>query len=415
MNLRFFMAFVAAAVLAGTSSAGTADKPLKVYILVGQSNMQGTAHVKTFPHMAMDPASKALLAKLADADGKPRVYDDVRVAYLSGGRSEPKEKTGPLTVGFGGDGTNPETFGPEFGFGVTLREKLGEPFLIIKTAWGGKSINTDFRPPSAGPYPFSEEQIKTAIERKKITEKELKAKKAEATGHYYRLMAEFVKKVLADPGKYHPAYKPDAGHEIAGFVWFQGWNDMVDGGTYPDRYNPGGYDKYTEVLAHFIRDVRKEFKAPKMPFVIGVLGVGGPTKDYESPRYKGVHQNFRDAMAAPASMPEFKGNVKAVLTERFWPADVAKAEGKQGTIRRKVDTELKEKQKAGEKPPAGGWGKWKRDRTDELMKAEFTEEDRRLLEIGKANAGFHYLGSAKCYSMSGEAFAEAMAEMHAKR
>ncbi|MHC4252830.1 MAG: hypothetical protein ACYS9X_27240 [Planctomycetota bacterium] len=220
-----------------------------------------------------------------------------------------------------------------------------------------------------------------------------------------------MKKVLADPGKYHPAYDAKAGYEIAGFVWFQGWNDMVDGGTYPNRYKPGGYDKYSEVLAHFIRDVRKEFKAPKMPFVIGVAGVGGPTKDYESPRYKGVHQYFRDAMAAPASMPEFEGNVKAILTERFWPVDVAKAEAGQGKIKRKVDAEYKAKKAKGETPP-GGWGKWRRARMDELMKTDFSEEDRRVLEIGKSNAGFHYLGSAKCYSLSGEAFAEAIMEMH---
>ena len=227
-------------------------------------------------------------------------------------------------------------------------------------------------------------------------------------------MAAHVKKVLADPGKYHPAYDAKAGYEIAGFAWFQGWNDMVDGGTYPNRYKPGGYDKYTEVLAHFIRDVRKEFKVPGMPFVIGVMGVGGPTKDYESPRYKGVHQNYRDAMAAPASMDEFKGTVKAVLTERFYPMDVAKAEGKQGKIRRQADSEYKAKQKAGEKAPPGGWGRWKRARTEELMKTGFSAEDKRLLEIGKSNAGFHYLGSAKCYSLSGQAFAEAIMEMQGK-
>ncbi len=414
MYLRTVKTFVAVVLLAGMGSARDADKPLKVYILVGQSNMQGQAHVRTLEHMTMDPASKALHEKLVDGDGKPRVYKDVQVAYLSGGRDGALEKQGPLTCGFGSDGTKEDILGPEFGFGVTLYEKLGEPILIIKTAWGGKSINTDFRPPSAGPYPFSEEQIKTATERRKITVEELKAQAAERTGHYYRLMAEFVKKVLADPGKYHPAYNAAAGYEIAGFVWFQGWNDMVDGGTYPDRYKPGGYDKYTEVLSHFIRDVRKEFKAPNMPFVIGVMGVGGPTKDYDSPRYQGVHQYFRDAMAAPAARPEFEGNVKAVLTERFWPKDVEKAEAKQGRIKRKVEEEYKEKQKTGE-TPAGGWGKWKQARTEELMKAEFTAEDARLLEIGKSNAGFHYLGSAKCYSLSGEAFAEAILGMQAKR
>ena len=43
--------------------------------------------------------------------------------------------------------------GPEFTFGLTLDKSLEEPFLIIKTAWGGKSLYYDFPPPSAGTYP----------------------------------------------------------------------------------------------------------------------------------------------------------------------------------------------------------------------------------------------------------------------
>jgi hypothetical protein len=56
-----------------------------------------------------------------------------------------------------------------------------------------------------------------------------------------------------------------------------------------------------------------------MPFVIGVLGVDGE---------KNV--NFRKAMAAPADMPEFKGNVVAVDTAPFWDKDIEAAEPKQG-------------------------------------------------------------------------------------
>ena len=33
-------------------------KPLQVYILAGQSNMQGHAKVTTFEHIGMDPATK---------------------------------------------------------------------------------------------------------------------------------------------------------------------------------------------------------------------------------------------------------------------------------------------------------------------------------------------------------------------
>ena len=89
---------------------------------------------------------------------------------------------------------------------------------------------------------------------------------------------------------------------------------MVASGTYPNRDKPGGYDAYTDCLAHFIRDVRKGLNAPKMKFVIGVMGVGGPLDKYASPRYLPIHGNFRNAMAAPSEMPEFKGNVSTVYT-----------------------------------------------------------------------------------------------------
>ena len=31
-----------------------------------------------------------------------------------------------------------------------MEKRLNEPVLIIKTSWGGRSLHTDFRPPSAG-------------------------------------------------------------------------------------------------------------------------------------------------------------------------------------------------------------------------------------------------------------------------
>ena len=46
---------MAAGVISLCSSA--AAKPLKVYILAGQSNMEGHAAVRTFDHIGMDPAT----------------------------------------------------------------------------------------------------------------------------------------------------------------------------------------------------------------------------------------------------------------------------------------------------------------------------------------------------------------------
>jgi len=268
---RIAVGLVVALVFAGAQATA---KPLKVYILAGQSNMQGQARTTTLPGMASDPVSKPLYDKIADENGKPRVYEDVSVAAFSRHKGKESERHGPLTVGFGSDLTRPDVFGPELAFGITMVEHVKEPILIIKTSWGGKSLNTDFRPPSAGPYQFSDNAI-ARLKKKGAYEKVL-ADKKEATGRYYRLMLKHVQTVLADPGKYCPAYDPKQGHEIAGFVWFQGWNDMVDSGTYPGHPDaPDRFKLYSELLAHFIRDVRKDLKAPDMPFVIGVIGTGG--------------------------------------------------------------------------------------------------------------------------------------------
>ncbi len=72
-------------------------------------------------------------------------------------------------------------------------------------------------------------------------------------------MVEHVKRVLGDIKRVVPDYDAAQGYALAGFVWFQGWNDLVDGDTYPHRDKPGGYDAYSTVLTHFIRDVPTGF------------------------------------------------------------------------------------------------------------------------------------------------------------
>ncbi len=397
---RSILGFCFAVVLAPFSGAA----PLKVYILAGQSNMEGHAKLSSFDHIGMDPKTSPILEEMRGEDGESAVLDDVWITYRTG-KEEDQPGVGKLTAGFGSRrvSTEPgEKIGPEFTFGIYTRKLVNEPILIIKTAWGGKSINTDFRPPSAGPYSFNEKQLENYKKQGKDFAT-IKAEKEEATGRYYRMMMEHVKSVLSDPGKIHPGYDASEGFELGGFVWFQGWNDMVDGGTYPDRGKEGGYDQYSEVLAHFIHDVRKELKSPGLPFVIGVMGAGGPTADYESPRYKTIHQSFRDAMAAPASLPEFKGNVTAVLTEKYWDPELDAVDKKRGELRTK-ERELKKE------------GLSKKEISARLEKMEsklFTARDRELLK-GITNADYHYKGSAKIMAQIGKAFAEAVEDLRKK-
>ena len=337
MRTQILTALVAGFLAIGVSIASAETKPLKVFILAGQSNMEGHAEIRTFDYIGRDPLTAPLLKEMRNPDGTPRVCDRVWMSYLTGpyDGSANGEGLGKLTAGFGERGNQPtkigRKIGPEFTFGIYMEKELKEPILIIKTAWGGRSLNTEFRPPSAGQYKLPKEVqdqwdkypqgahgIPKIEDRKKWQDD-----KEAASGVFYRMMIEHVQKVLADPRRVCPEYDQKVGFELAGFVWLQGFNDLVDGQTYPN----GNYEEYSRLLSHFIRDVRKDLSAPKMPFVIGVLGVDGE---------KNV--NFRKAMAAPAEMPEFKGNVIAVDTAPFWDYDIAAAQPKQGEYDNLVST-----------------------------------------------------------------------------
>ena len=387
--------------LAVGSLVAQAAKPLQVFVLAGQSNMQGHAKTTTFEHIGMDPATKPMLAEMLGADGKPKVCERVWISSIGCAEAE---QTGKLTAGFGASG---EKIGPEFTFGLYMQKFTDAPILLIKTSWGGKSLNTDFRPPSAGPYVFNETQLANFQKQGKDLAT-MKAAKEKETGVYYRLMVEHVKKVLADIKRVVPDYDSAQGYELAGFAWFQGWNDLVARSVYPNRDMPGGYDDYSTVMAHFIRDVRKDLNAPKLPFVIGVLGVGGPTAEFgpDKQRNKTHKDNFRSAMAAPALLPEFKGNVAAVLTEKYWDQELSAAKAKENDLKQQVKKLATE----GKMKPAEEKALF-RDAMQKKLTKGLTERERQVLEKGVSNAEYHYLGSAKILGGVGKGLAEAMAEL----
>ncbi len=412
---RLMMLTTVLTLLAATNAVAV---PLKVYILTGQSNMQGKARFETLPAMASDPETKSLYDKIVNADGEPRVYENVHVAALSASRGVETTKNGPLTIGYGGSMEEGGTsFGTELAFGITLYEHLKEPILVIKASWGGKSLHTDFRPPSAAPWELPEATIQWYTNAGKQDELPRKlADQREKCGVYYKKMMEHVRTVLTDPGKYCPAYDPQEGYELAGLVWFQGFNDMI--GPYPKvDGNEKDYSEYSQLLAHFIRDVRKDLKAPELPFVIGVLGIGGKT---DGP--------FQNAQAAPAEMSEFKDNVVAVRTGDYWDHKLAELDTRNfvarnsGRGQKRADPEGKYKALQAKVIPLVEEQKTLKGRSPEILQKRaqlkeriesiiFTPEELKYYEQGRSNAAYHYLGSAKIYSRIGEAFAEALVEL----
>ncbi len=391
-------------------------KPIQVFILAGQSNMEGHAHLDTFDYIGDDPTTAPLLNQMRGADGKPTVCNGAWISYLTAGEEDNFVVAGKLTAGYGSLWGVPQgklgvKIGPEFTFGLTMDAKFDQPVLIIKTAWGGKSLHTDFRSPSAGPYQLSSFQKENYPIQKGhgIPEdfEQWKIEKAKATGVYYSLMIEHVKNVLADPKQVIPGYSHDQGYEIAGFVWFQGFNDLVDGHVYPEHNTPDRFELYSELLAHFIRDVRKDLDAPKLPFVIGIMGVGG-LKDQSIDMLA-----FRKAMVAPAMMPEFSGNVIAIETAPFWSDELGDIDEKRANIsqmRYFLDSKHKDH------PNADG-SMTEQQKEEYLKKYEaelISPADARLWQRGASNAGYHYLGCAKTFARMGKAFAEANLQLLAE-
>jgi len=222
------------------------------------------------------------------------------------------------------------------------------------------------------------------------TMKEQAIEREAQRGGYYRMMISHVKEVLGDLGNIHPAYDEKAGYEIAGFVWFQGYNDLVSGGTYPNRDQPGGYDKYTWLLEHFIRDIRKDLQAPELPFVIGVLGVDGD----EDPPTSNLGY-FQQAQAAVATKPEFQDTVVNVRTGKYWDPELIALIENTGSC---------------ERLSRGDWAKVTGPDGKPVWTEKPSYEDYRAYVLKRAisDQGYHYFGSAKIMSGIGKGFAEAM-------
>lgn len=302
-----------------------AKGPLKVFILAGQSNMQGQGALKTVDWLGKHPTQGKLLERLRNRDGSYTVRDDVWVYYP---RDAKTLKVGPLTAGFGADD---QKIGPEWTFGHVVGDRYENQVLLIKTAWGGRSLAEDFRPPSSGGK----------------------------VGPSYVQMLEIIRDCLANLGKHFPQYD-GKGYEIAGFVWFQGWNDLI---------NAPRVAEYQTNLVNLIKDVRKDLGVPNLPVVIGELGVGG----VEEAAKNAAMAAMRKAQALAAAQPEFRGNVGLVRTSEYWDKEADEFLRKNWVKRQWSSPEAKEQ-----------------------------------FETMATQPEYHYLGSARIFALIGNGMGEAM-------
>ncbi|MDP6046291.1 MAG: sialate O-acetylesterase [Phycisphaerae bacterium] len=375
-------------------AAPKAKGPVKVFILAGQSNMEGKAAPSTLEPVLADPKEGPKFKHLKK-DGKWTVRDDVWVTFLSKSSKGPADDSplyGPLTVHFGSDKnvrdakgkrTKVAGFGPELGVGHVLGDKFDQQVLLIKTAWGGRSVKRTFRPPSAMP---DEAEVKEALEQAKVKNPDAKLSEIkDSYGRDYRAMVAEVRKVTGDIKKYFPMYDETQGFELAGFIWFQGWNDGCG------RGNP----KYTEQLAALIRDLRKDLKTPKLSVVIGELGIDG-----EKPM--GWIETFRKQQAAVAALPEFKGNVVLAKTAGFWPPWYKPLDDKWRAFKAK-EKAWKAKLSAEAKKPT-------RDEINKFGDENWRNPNKETI-ARMSDKRYHYMGCGRTYYLMGESMGKAMLEL----
>ena len=286
---------LSAALLTATAAMAAAAKPVKIFILSGQSNMTGRGALGDLKKPAED--QKATLVRFIMApenwekykflyDGKQKdragwtVRDDVFITVgdwphdaTTGG------KHGGLAPNYGG--FRSAGFGPELGIGHALGDFYEEPVLLVKVAFGGCSLAVDMRPPGSGG---------------KLGEK-------------YPLIVKAVTESIEHLPEIIPGYQKETGYEITGFFWNQGESDL----------GPEASSEYEKNLFNLVTDLRKDVKAPAMKVVVATTGFGGRelagfTKDAQ----KEAIGKVIAAQMALATKPEFKGQVAVAETRDFY-------------------------------------------------------------------------------------------------
>jgi len=262
--------------LVGGFSVGAAiaapPNTLKVYLLAGQSNMQGQAYaydssntdswnVTTMQFLLSGtPAANNYLSNMPastytfkdnlnaswlnprnDAWGIHRASSDGSVRNILPTNNQADIVSGiqPLQPGFGAGTNFGSMIGAELGMGTNLGDAMSTPIFLFKSDTGGTDLAYDWRPPSAT------------------------ARKGSVGVNYTNTVNQFKSFLngldadLAGNGVLN-AYNNATGYEVCGFVWLQGWN-TVHGSDHGD---PASYStaqkvaEYQQNIVDLVHDIR---------------------------------------------------------------------------------------------------------------------------------------------------------------
>ena len=314
----------ATSAVAQTKPAGQpADltKKVKVFILMGQSNMVGLGKVNA-PDIGLEQLvkEKKKYPYLVDEAGAWAERKDVRYARVMSGRGGDMQRLNNewMTV------KTCRTIGPEFGIAQFVGDAVAEPVLNLKSCIGNRSLGWDLLPPGSERYEFAVKD-KAGVEKKMVyagykdrpdsweMDKALGLKTDPGpwldkktgkpidwyAGKQWDDDISYAKTVLAELDKHYPGA---TGYEVAGFFFWQGEKDAG---------NPGHAARYEQNLVHFIKTVRKEFNAPAAKFVLATMGESAKGGTGNGGLVLDAHLAVD---GATGKHPEFKGNVATIYT-----------------------------------------------------------------------------------------------------
>lgn len=293
--------------------AADQTKPIKVYIMLGQSNMLGFGRVgpkETKGSLEYMVKEKGKYPHLVDDAGNWTTRQDVRYVHVMDQRGvdyKDMEKFGDVR----NEWLVPnKSFGPELGCGHVLGQFHDEPVLLLKACIGNRSLGWDLLPPGSERFDFEGKTYAGYKDIANFWDKGTEPKPVPwYAGRQYDADTAHAKSVLKNLEKYYPGYKGQ-GYEVAGFLWWQGHKDQ----------SAALAGRYEQNLVHLIKSLRKDFDAPNAKFVVAT-GCGNPGRE-------GFGLQIAEAQLAvdgdKGKYPEFKGNVKAVDVRPFWrEADVS--------------------------------------------------------------------------------------------
>ncbi len=212
-----------------TSTYAQKNLKTKVFLLAGQSNMDGRAKASKLSEIdkeRLNKAQKNVTLYYNFNEGKP--LNTTKVAKH-------------IAQKFGAD----YLFGPELFFGIKMSEKYpNHKIVLIKRSRGGMSLYGAWNPD------WSKEKATLIKEQNQP-----------------KLYSEFVsysKKVLAT--------LPKNSYELCGVLWVQGESDSGNKGGLQPR------ETYQKNLTNLIQSVRNDFNHPKLPFLMFQVGFGKVVK-----------------------------------------------------------------------------------------------------------------------------------------